>query len=155
MGLSFKNHCQQQNNRRVKANIIKSIFNRKGGIGKFTADGCIIPNEKLTELKIQAEDIVLSYFRNNDEWCLLTERFIYFNNFKVPSSVKLSLKDICHVKPLSISQIGTIKPPQINCLFITSKDNTEYSIYLEEGNPLYGFLQVIDHISKQNDCISK
>lgn len=134
----------------MKSKIYKSIFLRKGSDGVFTKTENIIPEAVTIKADINPNNIILSYFKDDEEWFLLTESFIAFIECKKKDLIKINHKDIFEAKPFSSTMIGVPMSKNRNKIYINLKDRSEYCFLIEEGPPLVGVLQVLNHIKQLN-----
>src|SRR5690349_17850411 len=86
---------------KVRSNVLKAIFLRKGKEGEFTKVGNVIPGSILTQLDIAPDEIIVSFYRNAKEWLLLTGSLLAFAECENADQVKLDPEEIAEVRPFS------------------------------------------------------
>jgi hypothetical protein len=132
-----------------QSSVILSIFKRKGGEGKFTKVVDELNNPRY--LKISAylpvdDDLLIVYFKNDWDWCALTNETIIFNRDNVISVVLYS--NIKEVKFALKEEyiLGVTKKEQFTLLKLVDAQR-EYIIHIEEGPPFSGIYQVLHFLA--------
>lgn len=133
-----------------RSKSLKSIFERKGGIGRYTLifnqmqgmqQQVILQKVSLTHQEVP----VIGSFRSANDWLLITtDRVIWCEREdlkSIPSSAILSV---------SPSQFGEVNKQKMCRLLIRTLDFGDVTLDIEEGPPFFGIWNVLKNFATRN-----
>ncbi|NII28740.1 hypothetical protein HB364_26905 [Pseudoflavitalea sp. X16] len=129
----------------MNANSLRAIFLRKGEEGLYTKAKNIIPGYVLSDT-ISDKDIIVSYYKNDEEWLALTDSLLLFKNDFYMDLIKLKYTDIenVHPFPFGVDPNFTMSKSE-DFIFLKTKTGNVYNLKVESGRPRNGILQLLHH----------
>ncbi|MEZ4888463.1 MAG: hypothetical protein R3E32_27295 [Chitinophagales bacterium] len=133
------------------SSIILSIFKRKGGEGKYTK---ILPQEVsaniLSELESN-EEILIFYYKNKVNYLLITN----FRLFQLHEGDRIIVnhRELKSIYPAMYEEFsdGVLDMKLFTRIKLFYNNNYSCVVYIEEGEPFSGILQVLSFLANQNN----
>lgn len=131
---------------------LQAIFLRKGGAGSYTKIGNLIPSGLLPE-DISESDILVSYFRDPDEWLAVANSEVMFKNAYTDGAItRIKNSEIEMVRPFPFKVDLNINQELSNqLLFVKKKNGESFNIKVETGPPRNGLYQMLYNLAGQKD----
>ncbi|WPQ63055.1 hypothetical protein SIO70_32325 [Chitinophaga sancti] len=139
--------CKKLHNKMLEMNdnsgILISIFKRKGGEGLFTKvidESNSSPYKHILSSLAEDEKGLLIYYKNDDEWVLLTNKKIVTSSNEI-----IFHNDIANVSFALHEEYKNriMDKNDFTRLEVRDKNNRTYILCIEKGKPYHGFYQVI------------
>jgi hypothetical protein len=130
-----------------KANILLSIFRRKGGEGTYTKILSERYNFINEDLLISGEKQLIGYYKDELNWFLLTDaRILTKNEMTLNIILNSNLKKVGIAIQEEFRNRIADKNKFTN-LLLTDKNDTNYLVKIEERKPFQGIYQVLHFIT--------
>lgn len=118
--------------------VLKSIFLRKGGEGKFSSI-------RLNESK----NLAFDYWESDSKYLRINEgKIIIKNEFTKNEEIIVNLREIKSCKPAFEleSKRGKKSPSDFSLLIVTTINNNEFIAEVEKGQPFKGIHQLLNNL---------